>query len=129
MPILTWHAEYSAVEPHATAVVMSSKFRVRRLLDVPRFFIDSLRIYRQMQRADGALQISLKAHPHRREFYTLSAWRDRAALDNSVRAEPHRTSMRRHRQVMTEATFVFWDAPHKELPITWNEAHRRVRRN
>jgi quinol monooxygenase YgiN len=127
MPTLTWHAGSSASGLNATAVVMSSKFRVRRFRDVPRFFIDSLRIYRQMRRSDGALQISLKARPHRREFYTLSAWRDRAALDNSVRAEPHRTSMRHHRHAMAEANFVFWDAPRTGLPITWNEAHRRLR--
>jgi hypothetical protein len=126
MPTLTWHGERSAAEPHATVVVMSSSFRVRRFLDVPRFFVASVRIYRQMQRAEGALHISLKAHPLRREFLTLSAWRDRAALDHSVRAEPHRSSMRDHRQAMAGATFVFWDAPHKDLPIQWKEAHRRL---
>ena len=81
-----------------------------------------MRIYRRMQRAEGALHISLKGHPLRREFNTVSAWRARAALDNSVRAEPHRSSMRHHRHAMTQATFVFWDAPHVELPIQWNEA-------
>jgi hypothetical protein len=126
MPTVTWHAEPSTAEPQSTVVVMTSKFRVRRFSDVPRFFIDSVRIHRQMQQADGALHISLKAHPGRREFFTLSTWRDRAALDNSVRAEPHRSSMRRHRPAMAEATFVFWDATHAKLPIAWDEAQRRL---
>ncbi len=126
MPTLTWQQNHSNADPSATVVVMSSKFRVRRYIDVPRFFVDSVRIYRQMQRADGALHISLEAHPVRREFLTLSTWRDRAALDNSVRAEPHRSSMSRHRQAMAQATFIFWEAPCEGIPIQWSEARRRL---
>ena len=57
------------------------KGELRRLRDVPRFFLDAMRIHRQVRAADGALGVSLVAHPLRREFFTLSAWRDRAAVD------------------------------------------------
>ncbi len=126
MPTLTWHTDLSAARPSTAVVVMSSKFRVQRFLDVPRFFADSVRIYRQMRRADGALQISLRAHPLRKEFLTLSAWRDRAALDNSVRAEPHRSTMLRYRNAMAEATFAFWKAADADLTIQWRDADRRA---
>ena len=58
------------VRPTAPAVVMASRFRLRRLRDVPRFFLDAMRIHRQVRAADGALGVSLVAHPLRREFFT-----------------------------------------------------------
>lgn len=125
MPTLPWLPVHSA-DPATTTVVMASRFRLRGLRHVPRFFLDSMRIHRQVRAADGALGVSLIAHPLRREFYTLSAWRDRAALDSLVRAEPHRSAMRRHRRAMTESTFTFWTVPADQLPISWDEARNRL---
>jgi hypothetical protein len=109
-----------------TALVMASRFRVRRLRDVPRFLVDSLRIHRQVRAADGALGVSLIARPLRREFLTLSAWRDRAAIDALVRAQPHAGAMRRHRPVMAESTFTFWEVRADRLPVRWDDARRRL---
>ena len=78
MPTLPWISVRPADAP---AVVMASRFELRRLRDVPRFFLDAMRIHRQVRAADGALGVSLVAHPLQREFFTLSAWRDRAAVD------------------------------------------------
>ena len=50
-----------------------------------------MRIHEQVRAADGALGVSLVAHPLQRVFFTLSAWRDRAAVDALVSAEPHRS--------------------------------------
>lgn len=118
-PVLTSHSGRSSV-------VMASRFRLRSFSHVPRFLIDSLRIRRQIRAADGALGISLIARPLRREFLTLSAWRDRSALDAVVRAQPHLGAMRRHRSAMAEATFTFWDVPAAALPVTWDEARGRL---
>ncbi len=125
MPILPWQ---SIATPNSgtTALVMASRFRIRSFSHVPRFLIDSLRIRRQIRAADGALGISLTARPLQREFLTLSAWRDRTALDAAVRSEPHLGAMRRHRSAMTEATFTFWIVPTAALPVTWDEAQRRL---
>ena len=125
MPTLPWLSGPTAASG-TTAVVMASRFRVRRLHQVPRFFLDSMRIHRQVRAADGALGISLIAHPLRLEFLTLSAWRDRNSLDALVRAEPHRGAMRRHRAAMTESTFTFWDVPVADLPVRWDDAQRRL---
>ncbi|MGY1616807.1 hypothetical protein ACI797_08680 [Geodermatophilus sp. SYSU D00691] len=116
----------SLSEPRATALVMASHFRVRRLRDVPRFFLDSMRIHRQVRAADGALGVSLVAHPLRREFLTLSAWRDRAALEALVRTQPHAGAVVRHRPAMAGSTFAFWEVPADGLPVSWDEARRRL---
>jgi heme-degrading monooxygenase HmoA len=76
--------------------------------------------------ADGALGVSLVAHPLRREFFTLSAWRDRAAVDALVRAEPHRSAMGRYHAVMADAVFRFWEVPPDALPPSWEDAFRRL---
>ncbi len=125
MPTLPWISLRSA-QHGPTALVMASRFRVRRRRDVPRFLLDSMRIHRQTRAADGALGVSLIAHPLRREFLTLSAWRDRRALDALVRAQPHAGAMRRHRPAMAEATFTFWEVAADQLPVPWDEARRRL---
>ena len=90
MPALPWTAvrSPSAGEPlpDVEVLVMASRFRVRRFRHVLPFFLDALRIHAQVRRADGALGIALDAHPLRREFLTLSAWRDRESLDAMVAA-------------------------------------------
>ena len=126
MPTLHWRSLRQPDNSADSATVMASRFRLRRLRDVPRFFTDAIRIQRQVIRADGALGVSLVAHPLRREFLTLSAWSNHEALDALVRTDPHRSAMRRHRPAMAESTFRLWDVPHAELPIGWDEARRRL---
>lgn len=125
MPTLPWHAVENA-DPPGNATVMASMFRVRRLRDVPSFSVDSMRIYRQVLDADGALGVSLIAHPLRREFFTLSAWRDRNALNNMVRTEPHRSAMRRHHEAMAKSGFTFWEVAYADLPVDWEDARSRL---
>lgn len=124
MPPLPW----TTVDPDATGevVVMASYFRLHRLSQVPRFLLDSMRILRQVRRTPGAVGIALEALPLRREFRTLSAWRDRASLDAMVGAEPHRSTMGRHRAAMADSRFTFWTAPAADLPVSWDEARRRL---
>lgn len=125
MPALPW-IPVSDAPPTSEVVVMASRFRVRGLRHVLPFFVDSMRVLAQMRKAEGAVGVSLVAHPLRREFATLSAWRDRAALDAAVRGEPHRSVMRRQRAAMAESAFRFWTAPAGSLPLGWEEADRRL---
>jgi quinol monooxygenase YgiN len=125
VPTLPW-IPVSQAAPTSEVVVMASRFRVRGFRHVLPFFIDALRVLVQMRKADGAVGVSLVAHPLRREFATLSAWRDRAALDAAVRGEPHMSVMRRQRAAMAESTFRFWNAPATSVPVTWEEADRRL---
>ena len=73
-----------------------------------RFLRTAMAIRQQVLLADGAVGVSLStALP--RTFFTLSAWRDRDALNAFVRSQPHVSSMRRYRPAMTDARFVFWN--------------------
>ena len=123
MPALPW----TTVDPDPTGevVVMASWFRVRGFRHVLPFFLDAMRVHRQVRAADGAVGVALEARLLRREFRTLSAWRDRAAIDGLVGREPHRSIMRKHRPAMDDSAFVFWTLPAGELP-TWDDAGRRL---
>jgi hypothetical protein len=107
-------------------VVMASRFRVRGYRHVLPFLVDSMRVLAQIRQADGVLGVSLVARPLRREFLTLSAWTDRAALDAMVGSEPHRSVMRRQRAAMADSAFTFWTASATALPLTWEEADERL---
>jgi hypothetical protein len=62
--LLSWRAAQPA--HHSTpspVVVRVSRFELKRLQDVQRFLLDSVRIRRRVLRANGALGVSLIAHP------------------------------------------------------------------
>ncbi len=103
MPTLPWTTGTETIT--GEVVVMASRFRLRDLRHVLPFFVDAMRVHRQVRAADGVAGVSLVAHPLRKEFFTLSAWRDRDAITALVRAEPHRSVMRRHRAAMAESAF------------------------
>ncbi|WP_434592159.1 DUF3291 domain-containing protein [Streptomyces sp. A5-4] len=125
MPTVPWVTPNPA-PPHTRAVVMASTFEVRSLKDVPRFFLKSFAAWRQLQSAPGVFGASLVARPTKRVFRTLSAWESRDAIHAYAQAEPHRGIMTGLRPTMLRSTFTFWEVPVEELPISWDEAERRL---
>ena len=125
MPTLPWTIPNPA-PPGTHAYAMASRFEVRSAADVPRFFLKSLAAWRQVRSAPGCLGASLIAQPLRRVFYTLSAWQDRDALYAFARTQPHRGIMASLRPTMRSATFTFWDVPTGQLPLSWDDAQRRL---
>ncbi|MCO1655171.1 antibiotic biosynthesis monooxygenase family protein [Pseudonocardia humida] len=124
MPTLPWTTVDAATTTGGEPLVMASRFRLRSFRDVPPFLRDAMRVRTLVRRSPGALGVSLVARPLRREFATLSAWRDRESLDAMVRAEPHRSVMARYRAAMADSRFVFY-AP-AEYPPTWEEARAKL---
>lgn len=104
-------------------VVLASRLRLRRRGDVPRFFVDAMRVRRQVWRADGALGVALIATLWRGEFFTLSARRNDAAMAGMVESQPHVGVMSRYHDSTAESRFEIWNA--NDIP-TWTEAHSRL---
>ncbi|MWA01721.1 DUF3291 domain-containing protein [Actinomadura sp. LD22] len=125
MPTLPW-IPVRAAGADAEVTVMASRLEVRSLRHVPGFLLASMSLLRQARRADGAHGVALRAQLLKRTFWTLSAWRDQKAIRAYAAAEPHRSTMRAKRAVMRDSTFVFWQAKATDLPITWEEARRRI---
>jgi heme-degrading monooxygenase HmoA len=126
MPPMPWTTAPAADAELDQVVVMASVLRLESLRRVPGFLRAAMAIRRQALRADGAVGVALStALP--RTFFTLSAWRDRDALNAFVRSEPHVGSMRRYRTAMADARFVFWSTRASNLPPSWSEAQRQLR--
>ena len=96
------------------------------LVGAVRFLLKAPGIIRQIQKAPGAHGAVLRARVTRRTFLTLSAWQDRDALYRFAGSEPHRSGSRAATAHMKESVFTFWTVPAAELPVTWEEAERRL---
>jgi heme-degrading monooxygenase HmoA len=92
IPDLPWTSREPGSGP---GVVYVTHLHLRRLRDVPAFFRTSLAIRSQTRRSPGARSLRLRAQPLARRFTTVSWWDDEAAVRAFVRADPHRTAMRR----------------------------------
>ncbi|MFD9427033.1 MULTISPECIES: DUF3291 domain-containing protein [unclassified Streptomyces] len=125
MPTLLW-ATPNPAPPHTGAYVMASRFTLRSRGDVPRFFWKSMQAWRQVRSAPGVFGASLVAQPLSGVFLTLSAWENRDALYVFAGAEPHRSIMETVRPTMRTATFTFWEVSTDDLPLTWDDARRRL---
>ncbi|MER6418969.1 DUF3291 domain-containing protein [Streptomyces sp. NPDC001137] len=128
MPTIPWMpgTAEDGTEPSGPPLVMASRLELRSLLGVPRFFLLSLVIFQQVRSSPGLLGASLKAEPLKRTFWTLSAWRDQEALNTFSATDPHARSVRGLRPGMKGSVFVFWNTERDQLPITWDEAQRRL---
>jgi heme-degrading monooxygenase HmoA len=125
VPTIPW-IKVGEPKPATEAVIMTSRFRLRGYRHVLPFFLAAMRVLDQVRAAEGALGVSLVAHPLRKEFFTLSAWRDKEALEAMVRSEPHRSVMQRQRAMMAESEFRFWNLPTDSLPPTWPDAQQQL---
>jgi quinol monooxygenase YgiN len=68
---------------------------------------------------------SLRARPAAKQFWTLSAWEDEAALQAFVAAPPHLDIMKALAPYMGETRFRRWNVKGSELPLRWDDALRR----
>lgn len=125
MPTLPWTTPNPA-RPDTTAFVMASRLEVKSGKHTPQFCLKSLSAWGQVRKAPGALGASLEAQLLKGVFYTLSAWENKDALYAYARTEPHKSVMTGLRSVMSASTFAFWEVPVSQLPITWEDAKRRI---
>lgn len=125
MPTLPWTTPNPA-RPDTTAFVMASRLEVKSGRHTPQFCLKSLSAWGQVRKAPGALGASLEAQLLKGVFYTLSAWENKEALYAYARTEPHKSVMTGLRSVMSASTFAFWEVPVSQLPITWEDAKRRI---
>jgi len=69
---------------------------------------------------------SLLARPFKKQFWTLSAWRNEGALRAFVQHPPHVHVMTALAPYMDKTKFVRWMIKGSELPPRWDDALRRL---
>jgi quinol monooxygenase YgiN len=92
---------------------------------IPHFFLYTAQVTKQLASADGVLGYSVLARPLSKRFWTLSAWKDDAALHAFVQHPPHVRIMTALNPHMGETKFVRWTVKGSELPLLWEDALRR----
>lgn len=93
---------------------------------VPRFFLFTFQIQKQLRGTPGVVGYALRAKPMNRKFWTLSAWEDDKALMDFVRKLPHSEAMKKLAARMDRTAFTRWKTPGSALPLKWEEAMQRA---
>jgi hypothetical protein len=99
----------------ADVYVLASSLRMSSARGMLGFMRAASSVRKQLRDADGLVGYSLIGQPHRKMFWTLSAWRDQAALDAFVKAQPHHGIVDQYRPKVS-ARFASWTMERAELP-------------
>ena len=116
---------YSRAVPERDYVALLSYLPLNSACQLPRLLLYSTRIRRQLRTSSGLIGYSLRAQLAAKQFWTLSAWEDEAALQAFVAAPPHVAIMKALVPHMGATRFVRWNVKGSELPPRWDDALRR----
>jgi quinol monooxygenase YgiN len=116
-------------DPEGLCVSLLSYLPLRSGWRIPQLLLHMTRILRQLRRSRRLLGYSLRADLGVKQFWTLSAWEDEAALQAFVRTQPHARAMTVLEPHLGATTFIRWAVKGSELPVGWEEALRRWRRS
>jgi quinol monooxygenase YgiN len=124
VPATPWRS-LRAADPGREYLVLLSFLPLKRLWRIPWFALHSYRITRQLEESDGVIGYSLNSRPLKGHFWTLSVWRDEAALQAFVHAVPHVNTMHAMVPHMGQTRFVRWSVRGVDLPVSWDDALKR----
>ncbi len=108
-----------------STTVQASVLSLRRYRDVPAFMRAALRLRAAFAESPGAIEMSLRAAPLRRTFWTLSHWRSDADIAAFVGHPVHREVMRRFGPALQFSAFVTWNS-NDTAAISWDDASTRL---
>lgn len=104
-------------------VASVTRLRLARWRDVPRLLVTALRLRRTFPLGEGAVAVGLAAEPLGRTFWTLTLWRDDAALLAYMRSPEHAAAMRSFRTALADTASARWRTRFRP---TWSDARQRV---
>ena len=105
-------------------LISVTRLRLRSVRFLPFFIVGSLRSIRQAQRTDG-FEAGWTGNEGLRAFWTVTAWRDEAAMRAFRNAEPHLSAMRKLLVWCDEGSYAHWQQDTIELPDP-SAAHGRL---
>jgi heme-degrading monooxygenase HmoA len=75
---------------------------------------------------DGFIGYAVRSRILGNEVWTMTVWRDEAALDAFVRSPAHRAAIRRGLSPVVRAKFLRFEVPNSEVPPTWEDVLERL---
>ena len=124
MPASPWRT-FGSLEPERDCVALLSYLPLKSYWRIPIFLFYTMQVVKQLASAEGVLGYSVLARPLSKQFWTLSTWKDDAALRTFVQYPPHLHIMTALAPHMGETKFVRWTVKGSELPLRWDDALRR----
>jgi quinol monooxygenase YgiN len=124
MPATPWR-KFGSPDPNRDFIALLSYLPLKSYWRVPPFFLYSAQVMKQLASAQGLLGYSVLARPLTKRFWTLSAWKDEAALRAFVQHPPHVRLMAALAPHMDKTKFVRWMVKGSQLPLRWDDALRR----
>ena len=125
MPDLPWTAR-SEMEPGSEYVVMASHLPLRRISATVRFFRAVNAVRGQLVHTDGLVGYTLRAKPLSRDYWTLSVWKDRDALNEFMRTSPHVGVMSSMKPLMEPTKFIYWSINGADGRPNFTDALKRL---
>jgi quinol monooxygenase YgiN len=125
MPDVPWKIA-AEMEPGREYLVMASHLPLRHITSTLRFFRAVAVVRKQLSSAEGLIGYTLRAKPIARDYWTLSVWNDRAALEQFMRTPPHVGVMGSLRPFMAPTKFVQWQTTTADGRPSWTEALERL---
>ena len=124
MPTLPWQ-RFCCADPQANYIIQLSYLQLLRYPSLLRFGRFVVAIQKQLSQTAGVIGYSLLARPLQRDFWTLSAWSDKASLNRFVRSNIHVSAMNELREHMGQTRFIEWTLSGKDLPPRWDAPLKR----
>jgi hypothetical protein len=109
---------------HVMPLISVTRLRLRSVRFLPFFIVRSLATVRQAQRA-GGFEAGWTGNEGLRAFWTVTAWRDEAAMRAFRNAEPHLSAMSKLLVWCDEGSYVHWQQDTVDVPDA-RTAHQRL---
>jgi hypothetical protein len=114
------------MEPGGGYLVMASYLPLRSITSTLRFFRAVAAVRKQLSSTEGLVGYTLRAKPLARDYWTLSVWNDRAALEQFMRTAPHSGVMGSLSPFMGPTKFVQWQITTADGRPSWTEAFEHL---
>jgi hypothetical protein len=124
MPASPWRT-FGSLEPDRDYVALLSYLPLKSYWRIPVFFFYTAQVTKQLASAEDMLGYLVLARPLSKQFWTLSAWKDDAALRTFVQHPPHVRIMNALSPHMGETRFARWMVTRSQLPLGWDGALSR----
>lgn len=108
-------------------VVLASLIPPRSRRSTWQLFRGSRAVAAQLATTPGVVGFSLLARPWRKQYATLSVWRDEPSLQDFATSAPHRDLMTALGPTMALTTFVRWTMRGSDARPSWRDALQRLR--
>ena len=108
--------------PQNDYLALLSFLPLKRYWSIPLITKNATKIDKQLRETKGLIGFAFQAEILKKQFWTLSVWDDRTALNDFVSKIPHSDVMLILATHMKKTKFTEWNIKGSELPPDWNEA-------